>query len=193
MKKYLPHIALLLVVLQLLLMLLSWLYSAAYPVSGVHSLLSGEGLRWLFGSFADMLATPLLVSIILLSMAYGCVRRAGTSLAQHTFRSRRAWQLSAVVLVVCVAVMLLLTAVPHAVLLSATGRLWPSPFSRSLLPVVAFVAMLTASVYGYMAGRFASLSDIYEALLDGLRQAAPLLLFYVLVMQIYESLRFVMP
>ena len=68
MKRWLAHIAMLLLVGQLLLLLVSWLLSAVFPVSGIHSLLSGEGLRWFFGSFADMLATPVLVWILLRSM-----------------------------------------------------------------------------------------------------------------------------
>ena len=45
--------ALALVLAQLLLMLGSWLWSAALPLSGVRSMLSGEGIRWFLGHFAD--------------------------------------------------------------------------------------------------------------------------------------------
>ena len=193
MRRYLPHIALGLFLVQLLLMLVSWLLAAAFPVSGIRSLLSSEGLRWLMGHFADVLATPLLVYIVLLSMACGVsvrsCRRGGTR-GYHRERSARI--ITLLLLVVIVGVVLLLTLVPHAVLLSATGSLWPSPFSHSLVPVVAFSVTLLAGVYGVVAGRFHSLADLYEALRHGLRMGVPWLLFYVLLMQIYESLRFVL-
>ena len=41
-----------LVVAQLLLMLLSWMISTAQPDSALHSLLSGEGIRWMVGHSA---------------------------------------------------------------------------------------------------------------------------------------------
>ncbi len=69
--RLLPVTAGVLVLAQLLLMLVSWIWSAAVPASGVRSMLSSEGIRWFFGHFAEMLATPLLVWILLLAAAYG--------------------------------------------------------------------------------------------------------------------------
>ena len=192
-KKLLPYVALMLFLIQVVLMVGSWLYSAAYPMSGVHSLLSSEGLRWFLGHFADSLAQPLLVWIVLLSLAYGVAVGSGLFTRSHVgYRARRALWLSALLGVVCVAVVLLLTVVPHAVLLSATGRLWPSPFSDSLVPVVAFAVTLCSGVYGLVAGRFATLAAFFDSLLQGIRAGAPFLLFYVLLIQIYESLKYIL-
>lgn len=193
MKKYLPHIALALVVVQLLLMLVSWLLSAAFPMSGIRSLLSSEGLRWLMGHFSHIMGTPLLVWLLLCSMAWGCLIRSGLLLRPVTFRERRAQLMALLLLTVIVGVMLLLIVVPHAVLLSAVGGLWPSPFSASLVPVIAFSATLVSSFYRLVSGRFDTISDVYNALLHGIHQGAPFLLFYVLVTQIYKSLLFVLP
>ena len=187
MKRIFSHIALTLFVLQLLTMLVSWLLSAVYPVSGIHSLLSGEGLRWFFGSFADMLATPVLVWIILLSMGYGMLRRCGLLSYRATFRERRARTMTLLLLVIYVGVILLLTVAPHAILLSATGQLWPSPFSRALVPVIAFSVISLCAFYGIIAGYLDTLSDVYDAALYGIRLAAPLLLFYLLLAQLYLS------
>lgn len=200
MRRVLPYIALTLFVVQLLLMLVSWLWSAAFPMSGVRSLLSSEGLRWFLGGFADLLATPLLVWLLLLSMSVGCLMRSGVRLQVSTlhspafgYRERRALLITLLLLLVYIGAVLLLALLPHAVLLSATGALWPSPFSASLVPVTAFGMVLLSSVYGMIAGRFNSLADIYDSLLYGIRLGAPLPLFYVLLFQIYKSLRFVLP
>ena len=190
-KRLLAHIALMLALAQLLLLLMSWLYSAAFPASQVHSLLSGEGIRWFFGHYADLLASPLLVYIVLLSMAWGSVARCGIIGAGSSYRERRAHIIAALYLLAYISVVLLMTLVPHAVLLSATGALWPSPFSASIVPVTAFGVLSAAVLYGTVAGTFQSLADIYESLLLGIRQSAPLLLFYVLLAQFYYSLRFV--
>ena len=199
MKRLLPYIALTLFLAQLLLMLLSWLLAAAFPMSGLRSLLSTEGLRWFMGHFSDLLATPLLVWLVLLSMAYGCFCESGlcrhllTFRSSFSYRERRALMLVVLLLAVYVGVVLLLTAIPHAILLSATGELWPSPFSASLIPLIAFAVMLCSCAYGVIAGSFPKVHDVYESLLSGLYRGAPLLLLYVLLMQLYGSLRFVFP
>ena len=193
MKKILPHIAVTLFVAQLLLMLVSWLLSAAFPDSGIRSLLSSEGLRWFFGHFSHQLATPLLLCLLLLTMAYGVFRRSGILTYRATFRERRALTMTLLLAVVAVAVILLLTAVPHAVMLSAMGTLWPSPFSRALLPMLCFIVIALAAFYGIMAGYLNNLSDVYDALLYGIRQGAPLLLFYLLIAQLFLSVCYTLP
>ena len=164
-----PHIAVTLFVAQLLVMLVSWLLSAVFPDSGIRSLLSAEGLRWFFGHFSYLLATPLLVCLLLLSMAYGVFCRCGLLSYQHSYRERRALTMTLLLAAVAVILLLLMAAVPHAVMLSATGSL------------------------GLMAGHLANRSDVYDALLDGIRRGAPLLLFYLLIVQLYLSLRYTLP
>jgi aminobenzoyl-glutamate transport protein len=186
-KKFLPHIAFTLFVAQLLLMLVSWLLSAAFPDSGIRSLLSGEGMRWFFGHFSHQLATPVLVCLVLVLMAYGVFRHCGLLHYRSTYRERRALTMTLVLTVVAVVLILLMAAIPHAVMLSVTGSLWPSPFSRALLPLLAFIVIALSAFYGIMAGHFANLSNVYDALLDGIRQGAALFLFYLLILQLYLS------
>ena len=191
MKKILPHIALALVVALLMLMLVSWIWSAAVPDSGVRSMLSSEGIRWFLGHFADLLATPVLVWLLLAASAYGCARHSRLFNIQRSYRAGRARVITLLFVVVYVGIVLLLSIAPHAVLLSASGSLWPSPFSASLVPVLAFGFLSAAIIYGTVADTFQTLSDVYDALIDGLRQAAPYLLFYILVGQLYYVLLFV--
>lgn len=187
------YLALSLMAAQVLLILLSWLCSAAFPESGVHSLLSGEGIRWFMGKFSHILATPLLVYILLLAIAYGSLTRSRLRLFGKTYRERRALTISLAWIAVYIIAVLLLTVTPHAVLLSASGSLWPSPFSDSLIPVVAFGAMTFGALYGAIAGHYHHFDDIYQAWLHGISQSAPLLLLYVVLTQFYESLCYVLP
>ena len=191
MKKFLPYIALTLFVAQLLLMLVSWIWSAAVPASGVRSLISSEGIRWFLGHFAEMLATPLLIWILLLAAAYGCVVSSGLLRGQRSYRAQRARVVTILFAVIYVGVVLLMTVVPHAVLLSADGSLWPSPFSSSLVPLVSFGIMTAALIYGTVSGSFLTLGHVIQALIKGLQSAAPLLLLYILLTQLYFSLSFV--
>ena len=192
-NKYLPHIAFLLFAAQLLLMLVSWLLAAANPASGVRSLLSSEGLRWFLGHFSDVLGTPVLLCLLLLLMAYGSLKNCGILQFKSSYRQSRALIITLLLFVVYVGVIVLLVMIPHAVLLSATGSLWPSPFSAAVVPLFAFGMTLLSTVYGYVAGSYRNMSDVYQSLIDGIRCGAPWPLFYVLLGQIYYSLQFILP
>ena len=174
-------------------MLVSWLLAAAIPTSGVRSLLSSEGLRWLLGHFSDMLGTPILLCLLLLLMAYGSLKGCGILHFKSSYRHSRALIITFMLAVFYVGAIVLLVMMPHAVLLSATGSLWPSPFSAAIVPLLAFGVTLLSAVYGYVADSYRTMSDVYQSLIDGIREGAPWLLFYVLSGQIYYSLKFILP
>ena len=192
-------VALILVVAELLLVILSWLLSAT-RLEGVRSLLSSEGVRWFFGSFTEMVASPLLVWLLLGLCAWGCLQRSGLltfspfhffTFSPLAYRDKIAMRVSLVFLVLYLVVIALLTLTPHAILLSATGSLFPSAFSRSLVPIVCFGLCLVSLVFGLISGRLHGLADILEALSTGIAQGAPLIIIYLFAIQLYESLRFV--
>ena len=85
----------------------------------------------------------------------------------------------------------MLTFLPHAILLSATGHLFPSAFSRSLVPIIAFGICVLSITYGVVSGRLKSLSSVIHSLSYGIEKGAVLLVLYILLIQFYESLRFV--
>lgn len=182
---------LLLLIAEVVLILLSWILSAM-RVDGVRSMLSGEGVRWFFGNFASMVASPWLAWLLLLLVALGCLQKCGLIRQPHTsYRDRMALRLTFVFLVLYVGVCFSLTAIPHAVLLSSTGSLFPSPFSRSIIPILSFGIILVSVSFGLISGRFQTLADVLDALSFGCRKGAPLFIFYILLIQLYESLRFV--
>lgn len=187
-------IALFLLVAELLLVILSWLLSAT-RMEGVRSLLSSEGIRWFFGSFTDMVASPLLVWLLLGLCAWGAVRNSGILNTLHsslfTYRDKVALRVSLVFLVIYVVMIALLTLMPHAILLSATGSLFPSAFSRSLVPIMAFGICLVSVTFGLVSGRLRGLDDILSTLSSGIAQGANIIIIYLLFIQFYESLRFV--
>lgn len=194
MKRIVAYLTLALALALIVLVLASWLLSVTTG-ENLRSLLSPEGIRFFFGGFVEMVQKPLLVWLLLLSMAWGCLRSCGLLSIFSSplrYRQRQALLIIIVLLVVYVGVVLLLTATPHAVLLSATGRLWPSPFSRALVPIVAFGVILLSAVYGIVARQFLSLADVCQSLVDGIASAAPLLMLYVLAAQFYSSLLFVL-
>lgn len=193
MKRIVYHIALVLIVAQLMLILVSWLLSATLS-EHVRSLLSDEGLRWFAGGFSRLLLTPLLSWLLLCAMAYGCLRKSGITQMffwPKNYREQLAFRLTLFLIVLMVVGMILLSMVPHAILLSATGRLFPSPFGAVLVPMLAFLCILASAAYGLVVRRFSHVYDVFSSMIAGLSSVAPLLLLYLLFMQLYVSLRYV--
>ena len=78
---------------------------------------------------------PLLAWLLLLLIAGGCLVRSGLFSRRQGYRDRIALRFSLALLLAYVAFLPLLTAMPHALLLSATGSLFPSVFlPASCLP-----------------------------------------------------------
>jgi aminobenzoyl-glutamate transport protein len=189
-KKFYSYLIVSLASAELLLALVSWILSSTTALP-VRSLLSSEGIRWFLGNYSEIVYSPLLVWILLLSMLYGTIVECGIFTPSGNVRERMGRRASiAVGLLYIIGVSILIVA-PHAILLSATGSLFPSPFSKALIPLIAFGGVLCAVIYGLTARSFCSLSDIVNAMLTGISKCAPLLLVYLLIMHCYESLFFV--
>ena len=144
------------VIAETLLVILSWLLSAM-RVEGIRSLLSSEGIRWFFSSFNDLIASPVLVWLLVLICALGCLQKSRVTTIfsgkkSINFRDRLALYVALAFLLIYVVIIILLTLMPHAILLSATGHLFPSAFSRSLVPIIAFGICIFSVAFGLMAG-----------------------------------------
>ena len=180
-------------VLQVALVLASWLIAAVMPETSVHSLLSPEGIRWFFGHFTDNMAQPLLVWLILLYIAFNAYRRGGLQHAMSlllkgerlTLRQRSALWLVLIIVGAVVAVLVMLTALPDPLLASVTGSLFPSSFSSAFIPAVAFILFLGSITYAMAMGQVRHFRGHYQS------RFSIWLLVYVLAMQLYQSIRFV--
>ena len=210
MKSKLGWTVLVLVTAQLALILLSWLVTAAFPELPIRSLLSSEGVRWFFGSFTANQLTPLLAWFITAAMAVGaCVRsrlwaafctkmsgllhrRDSTDGRQGLhYRERIGLRLALAEFMVYVIIMLLLTVVPHAILLSVTGELFPSAFSSSLIPSLSFVLIVMSLSYGVASGTVDSVARMHRVLVGGLEVGARIVPAYIIGVQLYMSLLYV--
>lgn len=186
-------VALVLAALQLLLGIVSWILTAAMPEDFVHSLLSPEGIRWFFGSFVDNLSSPILIWLLLVSMAFGAVHASGLfHFDRAVYRQRIALRLVLIELVLSVGLMLVLTMVPHAILLNVMGGLWDSSFTRSLVPYLCFVTIVMGISFGVMSDRLKSVEEVFQGMTSGIGMMAPLFLIYVLVNQLYHSIVYLM-
>lgn len=211
MRNKLGYIVLVLLVSQLALILLSWLVTAAFPELSMRSMLSSEGIRWFFGSFVSNQLSPLLIYFIMAVMAVGaCVRsrlydalretlsNTRSSLTtssdhQHKvhYREKVGLRIALVEFIVYVIIMVLLTAVPHAILLSVTGQLFPSSFSSSLIPSLSLIIIIMSLTYGVASGTIDSVAKMHKVLVGGLEVGSRLVPTYVVGIQLYMSIRYV--
>ncbi len=183
-------LAALLIILEFVLVLLSWVFSAT-AIWQVRSLLSSEGIRWFLGHTHDMILSPALVWILFFAIAYGIFTESGFRLHADSRHERLGRHAVGIVLFLYLLIIGLLVAIPHAILLSSTGSLFPSPFSRAIVPMIAFGLLISSIVYGLAARSLVSFSAIIAAAQKGLASSAPILLIYVLFIQFYESIRYV--
>ena len=187
----LAWLAFLLAVGQVLLILASWLLTAAMPDSFSRSLLSAGGIRWFFGRFVDNIESPLLVWLLLLSFVYGVVDHSGIlHYKASEYRQRIAMRLALFEGIFFILLMLALVMAPHAILLNVMGGLFPSSFSASLVPYCCFSLMVMSVRYGVMSDRMKNVVSVYEAIVSGTGKSGGLLLIYVIGAQLYHSIIF---
>lgn len=211
MRNKLGYIVLVLLVAQLALILLSWLVTAAFPELPMRSVLSSEGIRWFFGSFVSNQLSPLLIYFIMAVMAVGaCVRSrlydalretlsntrsslTTSSNHQHKvhYREKVGLRIALVEFIVYVIIMVLLTAIPHAILLSVTGQLFPSSFSSSFIPSLSLIIIIMSLTYGVAIGTIDSVAKMHKVLVGGLEVGSRLVPTYVVGIQLYMSIKYV--
>jgi len=195
--RLLAYATLLLVLLQVAVVMGSWLLSAASPNLPIRSLLSSEGLRWLFGQLAYNLCTPPLLWIILGVFAVSVCRASGLVDALRDVKrlsspQRYALGAAALVLLAGVVCMFLLTFTPQAILLNATGGLFPSSFSECVVPILLIQLCLVAVTYGVTCGRLTSVVGVFRCFTAHTGATPPLILFYFSAAELYAMLRFVL-
>lgn len=190
-SKICAYAMLLLALAQIMLVLLSWLITAAMPEAFPRSMLSPEGIRWFFGSFTENMESPWLVGLLLICIAWGTLQTSGLLHFDCTiYRHRNALRLVLIELVLFVAVILLLTVVPHAILLNVMGGIEASSFSRSILPYICFAVIVMSLSFGAVSNRLQGIEAMGESLSEGIRMAAPYFVIYILANQLYSSIEY---
>ncbi len=202
MKKNWLHTAAIGIVIGYIVIILgSWLWSAAMPSSSIRTLLSESGIRWFFGTFAmNLTNTPLLVWIILVDIAIGTCMRSGLwsstrllTKSPSTLNTLQKRGLTAAVeLIIFEAFIISLLIFPrHAILLSVTGNLYPSSASSSFVPIVAFMMFSSSIAYGLLSGTIHSYHDVMECAMNGGKNLKVILCFYVLLIELAAIVKYI--
>lgn len=185
-----------LIALQILVILLSWILNVAVPDLGVHSLLSGEGLRLMLASYLDNISGILLGSIILLSVGCGALVRCGIfgalfNIRELEFRHRFALQMCIVEILLAIALALLVIFLPHSPMMSVTGHYFPGPLLYCIVPYTSIVMMLLAYTYSLLGGDLVSLAEAADISTYGLKKSAWIIVLYLIVMELVSTIAYV--
>lgn len=198
--KALTYISLILFVAITISIFGSWIISVTFPELEIRSLLSESGIRWFVGRFTENISHSSLVLLIIFSMTCGVLRESRIIYDLYTFvagkttleyHQRLGLQFSSIILIICSIGIGYLVLAPHAVLLSATGELFPSAFSRGVFPLFCFVMTIIAIVYGYSTHRFADIVNIFTGLCDGIKLFSPFLVIYIIATQLLMSIKYI--
>lgn len=186
-----------LLLFQIMVVILSWMIKTIYPDFNGRSLLSGEGVRWFLGNFTNNVASNILVWIILIGLSWGSIRASNILQVfkrSHTlsYRERLGFRVVLIEIMIWVIVIVLLSFIPHAAMLSITGQLFPSSFSKSIVPLIAFIALFSSITYGLIIGKLRKGNLIIEALSNGIKQIAPYIIIYIILVQLIYSIKFVL-
>ena len=198
-KQVLALSALTLLLMFICVIVFSWIVSSVNPSLPIRSMISEEGVRQFMGGFAYCLASPLLVWLVLCSIAWGTFRYScfcDAILCVYrrrpiTYREKHALIVSAIFFIVFCIVIISLTFVPHAVLLGVTGELCPSAFTAGAVPLFAFIVIVLSLSYGISCGKLGDLYQVYKSLYVGIKMSASLWPIYIFVMQLYFAVMFV--
>ena len=183
-QKVLAYVALALGLAQIGIMLTAWLLTAAWPEDFTRSFLSAEGVRWFFGKFQTNLASPVLVWLLVCSIAWGAYRQS--HIREYDRREYR--QRFAMGGMVFELSLLALTMLPHAILLNVMGGLLPSSFSQSIIPYCAFSVTFACCSFALISGRVKGVEGVFRMLTSGIESAAPLFVIYVFATQLICSI-----
>lgn len=134
-KRVIGFVVTMLVLAQGVLAFLSWVITSVFAETNMHSMLSSDGIRWMFGNFISNLTSPVIVWILLLAMAFGAVYKSGLHLLFDKSLKRQYRQLFGLKVVLaelCVYFIIIswLAFGPQAMLLGVTGHLYPGVFHK---------------------------------------------------------------
>lgn len=185
------------VILQVLLVFFSWIITAVFPDIHMRSLLSAEGIRWMLGEFTSNMNASYLGLFLILCITVGSIYHSHfinifSKKNKGAYRRRLAIRIVCTEFVVCLAVMLLLTIVPHAILLSISGELYDSSFSRSIIPYCCMTICLMSISYGFATGAVRNLAELTDNLTYGISRRASLILLYIVATQFLFSMMYVL-
>lgn len=188
MSRILAFFAVLLLLAEVLLTLLSWVVAVLSEGSGWRSVVSSGGIRHIWGRFSSFAASEWLVWLLLGSVALGAVYKSGLveTIAQCrrfyslSYRNRLALCVVGAEFLAAVGTLLLLTATSSAPLLSVLGTLGDGVFPLGIVPFVACWLIVFGISFALCTQRCKSAASVLGLLSFGIRASGDVVVLYFL-------------
>ncbi|MCF0224522.1 MAG: hypothetical protein HUK20_09640 [Fibrobacter sp.] len=187
----------LLLALQALTILSSWIVNALWPALGIRSLLSGSGLRWLLGGCVSDLSGETLVWMLIGCVLTGCLvwselPKKIIRYSKNDYRERFAVDCFFLTVAVGVVLCAIMAAYPRSSLLSVSGHLFPGPFAKAAAIVIGMAIFVGSVVFSLLTRKIKNCETAEKACVFGLEHFGPVMIVYVLLKQFIGMVRFVM-
>ncbi|MGN0281695.1 MAG: AbgT family transporter [Prevotella sp.] len=189
-NRIISYLCLVVIAVEIVAITGAWIASAVNPFGMFNNPLSGEGVRWMFRNMMLAMSSKYLVALLLLAISYGSMRDSGLwkslfsksrqTRASSQYRERMGQRLALFVTFIFLVIMALLTMLPEALLLSATGDIFPSPFSEAILPAVSIWITTTSILFGMVKGSFNTIPQVFNSFFNGISRCAPAIVLFLL-------------
>lgn len=183
-----------LVAVYLIIVFGTWIgFAAGFPI---RTILSAEGIRWLFLNNAKIFLVPSQVYLILFISVVGAFKRSGLDEfvvkyfrnGKMTYRQKVAFICMNIYVLVYMTVFIGLIVPPHAILLSATGSLMSSPFISGFIPAFTLCLHSASIIYGGISNRLRNMHECLSVLYWGIARYAIWIIIYFTVILTWETI-----
>lgn len=187
-NKFAHTFSLLLLLLTIVTCLASWCVSlCGGPLCNI---LDGAGLRWLFTHAIQDTNSFVLLTALLIIIALGALKESKI-VEEMLVINQRSLAVVMLVDVFVFAMVLYWSFAPESPLIGATGRLFPSPLARGILPFVCIIVSFEATLYALLVRRIAGLSDVFPFVTRSLNHYLPWYVTVVLATVYYNIFQYV--
>lgn len=173
-------------IIQTLVILASWIASAVLPEAGFNSLLSGTGLRWLFGQCvsngcSEYMAWLMIGSIFIGTFIWSGLPQKIISFGKCNYNEKTAIVFFFIELIIGIGICLMFALFPHSPFLGIDGSLYPGPFLKSSLLVLGSSVLAGSITFLLLTEKCKTYQLATDALLYGLKGIAPLIVVLFLL------------
>ena len=121
-----------------------------------------------------------------------CVASAMAKKQSFSMQQKFAFRIMLIEFVLFVAGVIFISAMPHAILLSVTGALFPSSFSSGLVPMICFELFVLSMIYGIVGGEVNTLEKFWNCIISGANFLPAVCFLYILIVQLFYSTCYVL-
>ena len=201
-NKVVARLCLGVVILEMIVILLSWISGSIAPLGWFNNPFLGESIRWMFRNMMSVMASDWLVAVLLVAVSYVGLKGSGLADAirslspsggkakrQLMYRERMGLRTAAAMSMIFLLFLIVLLFLPESLLLSVTGSVYGSPLYFATFPLLCLWATFVSVVYGIIRWTYDSVTKVFNSFFDGISRFSPYILLVMLVLHCYSVIK----